>query len=181
MLCYFVAQSSVSHILKAIGVSPDPQHGFALTDCNATSSLPTITFIVSGTNITLSPKQYIIEATDGTDMVCVVGFNGLDIPTRDGPLWWVWKTCILLLSGMWERTFQKRTSVTDQFYMLAGFLVTYSWVHIIQYLIMGMREWDLHQQSSLLCWPAGWVVDWFKSLRTNTRTQSSKTGRVVYK
>lgn len=51
-------------------------------DCSARDSLPDVTFTLSGYNFTITPNDYILEASGS----CVSTFMGMDFPEPVGPL-----------------------------------------------------------------------------------------------
>ncbi|MCJ1449105.1 MAG: Vacuolar protease A [Stictis urceolatum] len=51
-------------------------------ECNKRDSLPDLTFTLTGTNFTITPYDYVIEAGGS----CISAFSGMDIPPPAGPL-----------------------------------------------------------------------------------------------
>lgn len=52
-------------------------------DCDKASSLPDLTFTISGNKYSLSGKEYIIQSGN----TCLLAIMGMDIPKPAGPLW----------------------------------------------------------------------------------------------
>uniref|UniRef100_A0ACB8EUZ0 Uncharacterized protein n=2 Tax=Sphaerodactylus townsendi TaxID=933632 RepID=A0ACB8EUZ0_9SAUR len=79
-----------SEEIKALHEALEAEHTFGgqyTIDCEKMSSLPNITFHLSGKPYTLTPDVYILKVTQMKTSVCVSGFMSLDIPAPTGPLW----------------------------------------------------------------------------------------------
>ncbi|GFO01390.1 cathepsin d, partial [Plakobranchus ocellatus] len=50
--------------------------GMFVIDCSKVSRLPDVYFILNGTKLALSSKEYIVKMTNGRRKVCVSGFSG---------------------------------------------------------------------------------------------------------
>ncbi|XP_075611683.1 pepsin A-like [Balearica regulorum gibbericeps] len=69
---------AVSTILRILGASSSGE-----INCRAVSKLPSIVFRINGKAFPVPPKAYVIES----DGYCILGFEGMDVPTESGELW----------------------------------------------------------------------------------------------
>jgi phytepsin len=77
-------------ILKALetvcNYLPSP-NGEATVDCSVIPSLPNLVITVSGQQLIMSPKQYIVQLSQLGQTTCLSAFIGIDLPPQIGPLW----------------------------------------------------------------------------------------------
>uniref|UniRef100_G3PP46 Nothepsin n=1 Tax=Gasterosteus aculeatus TaxID=69293 RepID=G3PP46_GASAC len=71
---------------QLIGATPT-NIGEFLIDCARMSSLPHVTFVLGGTEYTLTPEQYVRKDTLADKEFCFSGFQAVDIFSPQGPLW----------------------------------------------------------------------------------------------
>ncbi|XP_034258950.1 cathepsin E-like [Pantherophis guttatus] len=76
----------IKKLQAKIGAVPSSSGEF-LVDCRRLSSLPSISFTIGQKEFTLTPKQYIIKETSGSEALCFSGFQSLDLISNGGPLW----------------------------------------------------------------------------------------------
>ena len=84
---FHLLQTAINAIIKAVGAQMDSQSGIASVNCRNINNLPIIYFYLAGAKLGLTPKQYILQATDNGNTVCFLGMNALDIKTPEGPMW----------------------------------------------------------------------------------------------
>ncbi|XP_054684160.1 pepsin A-like [Grus americana] len=70
--------SAVSTILRILGASSNGE-----INCKAVNKLPSIIFRINGKAFPVPPRAYVIES----DGYCILGFEGMDVPTESGELW----------------------------------------------------------------------------------------------
>ena len=58
--------------------------GAIQVDCGSIGSLPTVSFDISGTQLTLTPFQYVLQVSVFGNTQCILGFMGIDIGQ---PIW----------------------------------------------------------------------------------------------
>ncbi|NWX41902.1 PEPA protein, partial [Steatornis caripensis] len=73
-----VPNTVLSTIQSIFGASSDGQ-----ISCEAVSSLPNIVFNINGNAFPVPPSAYVINS----DGYCILGFEGMDVPTESGELW----------------------------------------------------------------------------------------------
>ncbi|UNI17813.1 Saccharopepsin [Purpureocillium takamizusanense] len=77
-----VIPSSLAELLNAEMGAKKGFNGQYTIDCSKKSSLPDITFSLSGSNYSLPASDYILEVSGS----CISTFQGMDIPAPAGPL-----------------------------------------------------------------------------------------------
>ncbi|KAK9525979.1 hypothetical protein VZT92_016642 [Zoarces viviparus] len=76
----------ILNIHQLIGATPT-NIGEFLIDCVRLSSLPHVTFVLGGTEYTLTAEQYVRKETLGDKEFCFSGFQAVDMLSPEGPLW----------------------------------------------------------------------------------------------
>ncbi|KAI4904627.1 hypothetical protein NFI96_014609, partial [Prochilodus magdalenae] len=71
---------------QLIGATPTP-FGEFLVDCSRISSLPVVSFVLNGVEYSLPGEAYVRKDVVGDKVVCLSGFQAVDIATRFGRLW----------------------------------------------------------------------------------------------
>ncbi|XP_045883833.1 pepsin B [Meles meles] len=78
-----VPQQYLESFVKATGAQQD-QNGDFVVNCNSIQSLPTITFVISGTPLPLPPSTYVLN----NNGYCTLGIEVTYLPSPNGqPLW----------------------------------------------------------------------------------------------
>ncbi|XP_069575300.1 nothepsin [Brachyistius frenatus] len=78
--------ADIFKLQQLIGATPINMKEFVV-DCVRLSSLPPVTFVLGGTEYTLTAERYIIKETLGNRKLCFSGFQALDLNSSKGPLW----------------------------------------------------------------------------------------------
>ncbi|XP_036440886.1 LOW QUALITY PROTEIN: gastricsin-like [Colossoma macropomum] len=77
-------QSYLSSLMQSIGAEENSYGEYAV-DCSTAGNLPSLTFVISGTEFNLSPSAYIQETQSG---YCTVAITPTYLPSQNGqPLW----------------------------------------------------------------------------------------------
>ncbi|KAM6895709.1 nothepsin [Xenentodon cancila] len=78
--------NDIISLQQLIGAIPT-NIGEFLLDCSRLSSLPHVTFVLGGTEYTLTSKQYVRKEMFASRELCFSGFQAMDIISPEGPLW----------------------------------------------------------------------------------------------
>ncbi|XP_041819471.1 nothepsin [Chelmon rostratus] len=78
--------NDILSLQQLIGATPT-NIGEFLIDCVRLSSLPHVTFVLGGTEYTLTAEHYIRREMLGDKELCFSGFQAVDIVSPEGPLW----------------------------------------------------------------------------------------------
>ncbi|XP_030296476.1 nothepsin [Sparus aurata] len=78
--------SDILSLQQLIGATPT-NIGEFLIDCVRLSSLPHVTFVLGGTEYTLTAEHYVRKEMLGDKELCFSGFQAVDIVSPEGPLW----------------------------------------------------------------------------------------------
>ncbi|KAK0151957.1 Gastricsin [Merluccius polli] len=82
-----VPQQYFEYIMQYVGAQRS-QYGSYMVDCNQVNNLPTLSFVISGVSLPLSPSAYITQHYQNGYEYCMVGITPTYLPSRDGqPLW----------------------------------------------------------------------------------------------
>ncbi|XP_052670935.1 pepsin B-like isoform X2 [Harpia harpyja] len=77
-----VPQQYIGSFAQALGAQPT-DYGYAV-DCNGTQSMPTITFVINGAQLPLSPSAYV----SNNNGYCTLAIEETYVPSQNGqPLW----------------------------------------------------------------------------------------------
>uniref|UniRef100_A0A8D0GRQ6 Peptidase A1 domain-containing protein n=1 Tax=Sphenodon punctatus TaxID=8508 RepID=A0A8D0GRQ6_SPHPU len=77
-------QEIFSQLMQSIGAEED-QNGQYVASCSNIESMPTISFVISGTSFPLPPSAYVMENNSG---YCTIGIMPTYLPSQNGqPLW----------------------------------------------------------------------------------------------
>ncbi|XP_066524969.1 nothepsin [Hoplias malabaricus] len=71
---------------QLIGATPTPIGEF-LVDCSRISSLPVVSFVLNGVEYSLPSEAYVKKELVGGKVICLSGFQAVDISSPTGPLW----------------------------------------------------------------------------------------------
>ncbi|XP_008152718.3 napsin-A [Eptesicus fuscus] len=64
-----------------------PLLGKYIIECSIISTLPPVAFNLGGVWFNLTSQDYVIQIARGGARLCLLGFQALDVPPPDGPLW----------------------------------------------------------------------------------------------
>lgn len=78
--------ANITDLNNKIGAFP-LIHGEYWVPCSKLSSMPDISFELSGSKFTLKPDDYILKVSQLNETICLSGFLGIDLPPEIGPLW----------------------------------------------------------------------------------------------
>nr|XP_046235079.1 nothepsin [Scatophagus argus] len=78
--------NDILSLQQLIGATPT-NIGEFLIDCVRLSSLPHVTFVLGGTEYTLTAEHYVRKEMLGDRELCFSGFQAVDIVSPKGPLW----------------------------------------------------------------------------------------------
>uniref|UniRef100_A0A3P9CUQ2 Nothepsin n=1 Tax=Maylandia zebra TaxID=106582 RepID=A0A3P9CUQ2_9CICH len=78
--------NDILRLQQLIGATPSNLGEFVI-DCARLSSLPQVTFVLNGTEYTLTSEQYIRKETLGRNEFCFSGFQAMDIYSSTDPQW----------------------------------------------------------------------------------------------
>ncbi|XP_050754472.1 pepsin A-like [Gymnogyps californianus] len=73
-----VPNRALSSILSALGANSNGE-----INCQAVDTLPSVVFHINGKAFPVPPSAYVIES----DGYCILGFQGMNVPTESGELW----------------------------------------------------------------------------------------------
>ncbi|XP_071953969.1 lysosomal aspartic protease-like [Antedon mediterranea] len=77
--------TDVLAINKELGAKE--MQGSYIFDCNQVSSLPKIGFVLGGKAFYLTGEDYVLKVAQGSETICLSGFQALDVAPPAGPLW----------------------------------------------------------------------------------------------
>ncbi|XP_071953971.1 lysosomal aspartic protease-like isoform X2 [Antedon mediterranea] len=77
--------TDVLAINKELGAKE--MQGSYIFDCNQVSSLPKIGFVLGGKAFNLTGEDYVLKFAQGSETICLSGFQALDVAPPAGPLW----------------------------------------------------------------------------------------------
>ncbi|CAI5982257.1 unnamed protein product [Closterium sp. NIES-64] len=76
----------ISHLNKMCEHIPSPG-GQAQVDCSKVHKMPAVAFTIGDKQFALQPEQYVLQAGQGGQQLCISGFLPLDVPEPLGPIW----------------------------------------------------------------------------------------------
>jgi len=75
--------AALNKLIGATAINPQEY----LVDCSKIPTMPNVDFTIAGKKFSLTPKQYVLEISQGGQTQCLSGFSGIDVPAPRGPLW----------------------------------------------------------------------------------------------
>ncbi|XP_071370936.1 nothepsin [Centroberyx affinis] len=78
--------NDILNLQQLIGATPT-NIGEYLVDCTRLSSLPHVTFVLGGTEYSLTAERYVRKEVLAGHQLCFSGFQAVDILSPEGPLW----------------------------------------------------------------------------------------------
>uniref|UniRef100_A0A8C2ZNV7 Nothepsin n=1 Tax=Cyclopterus lumpus TaxID=8103 RepID=A0A8C2ZNV7_CYCLU len=78
--------ADIINLHQLIGATPT-NIGEFLINCARMSSLPHVTFVLGGTEYTLTAERYVRKEMLGDREFCLSGFQAVDIVSPEGPMW----------------------------------------------------------------------------------------------
>lgn len=79
-------KDQVEQIQKYIGAEPLFK-GEYMVPCDKVSTMPDVTFVISGKEYNLKSVDYVFNVTAMGKSICLSGFMGIDLPPKVGELW----------------------------------------------------------------------------------------------
>ncbi|CAI5464846.1 unnamed protein product [Closterium sp. Yama58-4] len=76
----------ISHLNKMCEHIPSPG-GQAQVDCSKVHMMPAVAFTIGDKQFALQPEQYVLQAGQAGQQLCISGFLPLDVPEPLGPIW----------------------------------------------------------------------------------------------
>ncbi|CAI5941847.1 unnamed protein product [Closterium sp. NIES-64] len=84
--CHAVVSVSIHGTSTMCEHIPSPG-GQAQVDCSKVHKMPAVAFTIGDKQFALQPEQYVLQAGQGGQQLCISGFLPLDVPEPLGPIW----------------------------------------------------------------------------------------------